>query len=187
MIKVFKGFNPWVVIFVGMALFHIWRESWQDVAIFGVSAILILTQVFGLTKIGFEAQPKLSLWQIAPVVALSAIVLYVSPRHGVENFLVLMFFILVGIGLVFYKDAERQYPAKRTIRRSRLYWGLWAIGFALNELAAYIGSKMTGSLDGFPTISVLLDPVLNEPLGRAVFVALWLTAGIYLFGVRRRK
>jgi hypothetical protein len=185
--KLFKGFNPWVIIFVIMALFHIWRESWQDVAIFGISALVILTQVFGLTKVGFSAQPKLSLWTIAPVVALSAIVLYISPRHGLENFLVLIFFILVGIALIMYKDAARQYPAKITIRRSRLYWSLWAIGFALNELFAYVASKLTGSLEAFPTISVILDPVLDEPLGRAVFVALWLTAGIYLFGVRRKR
>ncbi len=185
--KLFKGFNPWVVIFVIMALFHVWRESWQDVAIFGISAIVILTQVFGLTKIGFESQPKLGLWTISPVVALSAIILYISPRHGLENFLVLMFFIAIGIVLIMYKDAPRQFPAKKTIRRSRLLWALWAIGFALNELFAYVASKLTGSLDGFPTISVILDPVLDEPLGRAVFVALWLASGIYLFGVRRKR
>lgn len=172
---------------MGTAIFHTWRGSWQDVIIFGASALVILTQVFGLTKVGFSSQPKLSLWVIAPVVALSAIILYVSPRHGLENFLVLMFFIPVGIALIMYRDAPRQYPPKKTIRRSRLLWAIWAIGFALNELFAYVLSKLTGSLEDFPTISVILDPVLNEPLGRAIFVALWLTAGIYLFGVRRRR
>lgn len=187
MTKLFKGFNPWVVVFVMMALFHVWRQSWQDVAIFGIAALVILTQVFGLTRIGFPAQPKLSVWTIAPIVGLSALILYLSPRHGLENFLVLMFFVVVGIPLLMYKDAARQYPAKLPIRRSRLVWSLWALGLALNELFAYLGSKLSGSLEDFPTISVILDPVLDEPLGRAVFVALWLISGIYLFGVRRKK
>jgi hypothetical protein len=71
--------------------------------------------------------------------------------------------------------------------RSRIIWGSWATGFALTELVAYVGSKLSGDLEEFPTISVILDPILDTPIGRAVFVGFWLIGGAYLFGVRRQR
>jgi hypothetical protein len=186
-IKVFRHFNPWVVVFVGTALFHVWRQSLEDILIFGGAAALILTQVFGLTKFGFKQQPKVPVWAIALTVVAAALILYFAPRHGLLNTLTLLAFIVIGILLLLYVDQENQLPASKPVKRSRLLWGIWAIVFALIELAAYIGSKLTQDLGRFPTISVLLDPVLDEPLGRATFVALWLIAGVFLFGVRRRR
>lgn len=184
--KLLKGFNPWVVIFVGTALFHTWRGSVQDMVIFGLAALLILTQVFGMYRLGFENQPQFSVWAIAAVVLVSAVLLYVSPRHQLVNFLVLLAFIPIGIALVMYRDKPVAAPREQVLT-SRLLWGWWAALFALTELVAYVGSKLSGDLTLFPTISVLLDPVLDQPLGRATFVALWLIAGVYLFGIRRRK
>lgn len=184
--KLLRGFNPWVVIFVGTALFHTWRGSLQDIIIFGFSAALILTQVFGLYRIGFENQPQFPTWAIASVVLVSAVLLYVSPRHELVNFIVLLAFIPIGIALVMYRDKPVPEPREQVFT-SRLLWGWWAALFALVELVAYVGSKLSGDLNLFPTISVILDPVLDQPLGRAVFVALWLMAGVYLFGIRRRK
>jgi hypothetical protein len=181
-----KSFNPWVVVFLGTAIFHIWRGSIEDVLIFGSAAALILVHVFGLTRFGFLEQPKVPVWLIATTVSVSALLLYVSPRHETVNFLVLLVFIPVGIALLMYRDSERQGPPAQAVRRSRLAWGIWAVSFALVELVAYVSSKITQDLGSFPTISVLLDPVLDEPLGRAVFVAIWLIAGVYLFGVRRK-
>lgn len=184
--RLLRGFNPWVVIFVGTALFHAWRGSVQDIIIFGLSATLILTQVFGMHRLGFENQPQFSTWAIAAVVLLSAVMLFISPRHELVNFLVVLAFIPIGIALVMYRDRPAPQP-RRQVLRARLLWGFWAALFALTELVAYVGSKLSGDLTLFPTISVLLDPVLDTQLGRAVFVALWLMAGVYLFGVRRRR
>lgn len=184
--KILRGFNPWVVIFVGTAIFHAWRGSWQDLIIFGASAILILTQVFGMYRLGFENQPKFGVTPIALVVMVSAAVLFVAPRHGIVVTLALIAFIPIGIALVMYRDRPVPEPS-RLVLRTRLIWALWAIIFALIELVAYVGSKLVGDLNQFPTISVILDPVLETPIGRAVFVALWLIAGVYLFGVRAKK
>jgi hypothetical protein len=59
--------------------------------------------------------------------------------------------------------------------------------FTVIELIAFIGEYFTEDDTAFPTISVILDPVLETQLGRAAFVALWLMAGIYLLGVRRKR
>lgn len=181
------SFNPWVVIFLGTAIFHVWRGSFEDVLIFGGSAALIITQVLGLTRFGFSQQPRFHVYQIATVVVLVAGILYFAPRHSLINLLTLVALIPIGVALLFYVDRTDQPAATRPVLRSRLLWGSWAVIFALIELVAYLGSKLTGDLGGFPTISVLLDPVLDDALGRALFVVLWLMAGVYLFGVRRPR
>jgi hypothetical protein len=183
----FRGLNPWVLIFVGMALFHIWRQSLQDVLIFGIGAILILSQVFGFTKLGFKSQPQFSGIAIGSVVLAAAAVLFFSPRHEWENFVTLLAFVPIGIALLLYTDENKHPEPTLQELRARFYWTLWAGLFALTEFFAYVASKLAGDLSRYPTISSLLDPVLEQPLGRAVFIALWLMAGVYLFGVRRRK
>lgn len=184
--RLIQSFNPWVVVFVGMALFHTWRGSVADIIIFGVGAVLILSQVFGMYSLGLSTQPTFPTWSISMVVVVSALLLYVSPRHGLVNFLVLIAFVPIGYLLVMYRDRVHRVPSPQDLR-GRLVWAIWAIVFALIELVAYLGSKMVGDLSVYPTISVLLDPVLDTPLGRATFVALWLMSGVYLFGVRRKR
>jgi hypothetical protein len=182
-----RGFNPWVIIFFGTAIFHTWRGSWQDVAIFGISTLIILSQVFGLTKFGFRDQPRFPIWLLAVAIAAIAITLYLAPRHGLVSFLVLITLIPIGVVLLMYSDEKQQVQPSSNMYRSRLIWGSWATGFALIELVAYVGSKLSGNIEEYPTISVILDPVLDTSLGRATFVIAWLAGGVYLFGVRRKK
>lgn len=184
---ILRGFNPWVIIFVGMALFHIWRGSWQDVFIFGIGAALIMSQVFGFTKVGFKSQPKFSSVAIGSVVGISAAVLFFAPRHEWANFLLFLSLLPIGVALLLYTDEFKHPEPTLQERRARLTWTIWAGLFAITEMVAYLGSKLAGDLTKYPTISVLLDPVLDQPLGRAVFIALWLMSGVYLFGIRRKK
>jgi hypothetical protein len=174
------------VVFVGMALFHVWRQSPVDIAIFATAAALILSQAFGLTGFGFKRQPQLAVWAIASVTIFSAIILYFAPRGGWVAIITLLLFVPIGFVLLFYRDLPPYPDPTRPVTRARLAWSLWASSFALVQLIAYFGARATGSLDGYPTISVLLDASLDDPLGRAIFVVLWLVAGVYLFGVRRR-
>ena len=46
--RLIQSFNLWVVVLVGMALFHTCRGSIADIVIFGVGASLILSQDFGI-------------------------------------------------------------------------------------------------------------------------------------------
>ncbi len=186
-IKQRLSFNPWVVVFLGTAIFHTLRGSWEDILIFGGASLFILSQVFSFTKFGFKSQPKLGIPAIAGFVVLAAAVLYLAPRHSIPNLVLLLAIIPIGAVLLLYVDEENQPGPSDQVVRARWLWGSWAVVFALIELIAYVGSKLTQDLVQFPTISVLLDPVLETPLGRAVFVAFWLAAGVYLFGVRRSR
>ncbi len=186
-IKQRLSFNPWVVVFVGTAIFHVLRGSLEDILIFGGAAVFMLSQVFGFTAFGFKSQPKLGIVTIASFVIFAAAVLYLAPRHSLINLMLLLAIIPIGAVLILYVDDRIQPAPTQQVVRARWLWGTWAVVFALIELIAYVGSKLTQDLGQFPTISVLLDPVLETALGRAAFVALWLGFGVYLFGVRRRR
>ena len=181
-----KSFNPWVVVFVGTAIFHFTRNSLIDAVIFSLASILILSQVFGLTQIGLPSQPRFSTPWIAGVVAVAAWTLYFSPRHGIENVITLLLFIPLGLIIIFYLDGDNSQPPPKAIRRSRLVWGLWAFGFTLAELSAFVYGYLYPQPQDPPTISAVLDPILDQPWGRAIFVAVWLAFGVFMFGVRRK-
>lgn len=181
-----KTFNPWVVVFLGTAIFHFTRNSIIDAVIFTLASILILTQVFGYTDIGLRSQPRFSTTWIAVVVGVAAWTLYFSPRHGLQNVLTLLAFIPIGLLLVFYVDGrtDRELPAP--VRRARLVWGLWAFLFTVAELISFVYGYFHPKSDDLPTISAVMDPILDQPLGRAIFVAIWLAFGVFMFGVRRK-
>lgn len=185
-VALLRGFNPWVLFFIGMTLFHLWRGSLQDILIFGIAALVILTQVFGLINFGFNGQPKFAAIPITLVVVVTGVVMFFTERHGFWNWVVVLSLIPVGIALLFYTDAKTQLVETVQVLRSRWVWAIWAIGFGLIEIGAYLASKIYDDLETFPSISSLVDPMLDGAIGRAAFVILWLISGVYLFGVRRR-
>jgi hypothetical protein len=181
-----KTFNPWVVVFIGTAIFHFTRNSIIDAIIFTLASIVILTQVFGFTDIGLKTQPTFSTFWISVVVGVAAWILYFSPRHGIENVLTLLAFIPLGLVLVVYVDGRSDGPLPAPVKRSRLVWGLWAFFFTIAELVSFVYGYFHPNTDDLPTISAVMDPILDQPLGRAIFVAIWLAFGVFMFGVRRK-
>lgn len=179
--------NLWVLVFIGTALFHVWRGSIEDAYIFGSASILMLSQVMGFTEFGFQRKPQLSIWVIAILVVAVATVLYLFPPHSMPNAFTLLALLPAGIALIFYVDPKQHPKPTLSVTRARLSWGLWAFLFAVIELIAFIGGFLTNDDNSFPTISIILDPVLETQLGRAVFVALWLMAGVFLLGVRKKR
>lgn len=147
----------------------------------------MLTQVFGLTRLGLSQKPSLPTSAVILFSLLMAVVLFLVPRHSLLSMIAMVALIPIGIALLLYRDEKVQRQPSHIMMRSRIIWSTWAVGFALVELVAYVGSKLSGDLTEYPTISVILDPVLDTGIGRATFVVLWLAAGVYLFGIRRKR
>jgi hypothetical protein len=185
-LKVLKGFNPWVVVAFATAIFHIWRGSGVDSVIFVIASSVILSQVLGMTKVGFKYQRKLNPWPLGIVIGFVGLMLFFSPRASITTGAVLVFVFLMMIPFIFYKDLVHQPAASPQTKRARLAWSLWALAFSLIELFAFVASRSNGGDRNYPTISLLLDGPLDEPVFRAAFVIAWLLLGIFLFGVRRR-
>jgi hypothetical protein len=58
---------------------------------------------------------------------------------------------------------------------------------AVCELFAYIWANVFKDDMSFPTISVLVNPVLESPYGRSVFLVLWMLIGVGMLGIWRHK
>lgn len=186
MLKIFKGLNPWVLVAFGAATFHLWRGSGVDAVIFVAVTALLMTQVLGLTKIGFRYQKQLNPWPIAVIVVAVGLGLFFSERASVLTAIILIAVFFGMFPFVFFKDLVRQPQPTKPVLRARMTWSFWALGFSLIELFAFAASRNNGGDNSYPTISLLLDQPLNEPVFRAAFVIAWLALGVYLFGVRRR-
>jgi len=61
------------------------------------------------------------------------------------------------------------------------------VGLCLWELAANVLGQLNNTLSEYPTISVLVDPVLDSTIGQAAFVLLWLLSGMGFLRLWSRK
>jgi hypothetical protein len=66
-------------------------------------------------------------------------------------------------------------------------WILWAVSTCLWEFAANILGQLEGGKYTYPTISVLVDPMLDGPIGKAGFVVAWFLIGYGLIKVSPKK
>jgi hypothetical protein len=62
-----------------------------------------------------------------------------------------------------------------------------ALFMAVSELFAYIFATVFKDDRTYPTISILVNPVLESPYGRAVFLILWMLIGFGLLQVRKKR
>jgi hypothetical protein len=61
------------------------------------------------------------------------------------------------------------------------------MGMTAWEFTANILGQFAGSLHIYPTLSVLIDPLLDTKYGQAAFVILWLALGIGFLRIWGRK
>jgi hypothetical protein len=96
--------------------------------------------------------------------------------------------LAVPILLLAWGD-HTEYKAKASprIRRARLMWIIWAVSMCLWEYAANVLGQLSDGKNQFPTISVLVDPILDGPIGKAGFALAWLAVGYGLIKVSPKK
>jgi hypothetical protein len=115
------------------------------------------------------------------------VVLVLAPRHSWVDLAV---FVAIGVTvlLVAWEPApERIQRPHKAYLRSMWMWSMLAVAICLWEATAFILSvTMPGGNEDFPTISVLLDPFVENTAGRLLFVGLWLAAGYGLLRFWRR-
>jgi hypothetical protein len=173
----------WIAILVLTGAFQLYREAFADAAVFIVlAAALVLGETGILNRLdGRAIRPRRIVVAIA--LAIDVVVLVFTPRHGYADGIVLA---VTGV-LVFIVA----WPNERTtdqstppwsprLTRAALAWTILGIAFCIWELAMYfLGYGAEGRTD-FPALSDILDPVLNNPIGRVIGVVAWLAGGVAL-------
>lgn len=178
-----------------MAGFQTWRGAYLDGIIFALLVLSLFVDAFIGTR---RTQPerrenfrmrKSMLWGLAGV---ATVVLVLAPRHELATLVVV---VLIGVGMLVIawlpQSTIRHHESGRLSResfRSIVIWSLLGVLLCVWEATAFVLSVTTpGGIETYPTVSVLLDPVLEHTVGRIVFVSLWMLAGVGLIFVWRKK
>lgn len=179
----------WLVVMFIMASFQTWRGAIVDGVLFYTVVVLLLTdRIVGERWVALRRLRTLPRWAVWSGGGLAAVVLTVAPRHGTIVFVVM---VAIGIGMLALAWGGRSRLAHLdsvALRRSARTWGALGVGLCLWEAIAFVLSvTLPGGVEAYPTVSVLLDPVLQNILGQGLFVALWLLAGVGLITIWRRS
>lgn len=181
------GINPWLPVFAFVTLFHIIRESYIDSLIFGLGCVIL---VLDWKKVLHWRMPKrraIPSWVLGLVIAVSYSVLFFSKRGGWQDVLLLLIVGPVALFLVYYRDHGPKPSGNGTMIRTKWIWMTLAIFMGVSELFAFIWAVVFRDDDTYPTISVIVNPILESPYGRGIFLVVWMLIGLGLLKNARKR
>lgn len=179
----------WMSVLTIMATFQTWRGAYVDgILFYAIVLMLIVDRITGGRLVILKrpiVAPKIITLGITGVLGA---VLVLAPRH---SWIDLAAFIAIGVTVLIVAWEPYEVRVKRprqALIRSMWFWSLAAVAICLWEATAFILSvTMPSGNENFPTISVLLDPFVENLWGRIVFVGLWLAAGYGLLRFWRKS
>lgn len=188
------GAAAWIGILLAIGAVQAVRAQWFDAAVFFAIAAVLLIEALGRRKGERRTgeRPTGERWRAVPqtrwvrVAAVGAgAVACIVPRHSL-----LMQLIVCAVGasaiLIAWPGTERaQGPWTPGMRRLAWSWAVIVVAGCLWELAQFIIGLRHPASAAF-ALSDLLDPLVSTWPGRAVFIALWLSGGVFLASRGRR-
>lgn len=181
--KLLTGINPWLPVLIFVTAFHLTRGALVDALIFGLGSLLLIADWKHWIPWHMPKRPSISGWILAPVIALSCSVLFFTERTSWQNVVLLLALAPVALFLVYYRDHGPKPGANKVMARTKWIWIIMAMAMAFSELFAYIFASVYQDDSSYPTISVLVNPILDSAWGRAIFLTLWMLIGIGLLQV----
>lgn len=172
----------WIAVLAVIAGMQLLREVPVDAAVFALVALLLALDAAGLLP-ALPARPRIPPLLLLGVGAAVAAALALAPRHGAAAGAAVAAAGIAAAVLAWPDPGGRADPGRdpAPLRRAIAGWGLVLLGLALLELVSFLLGRATAETkQAHPAISDLLDPVLDHPLGQAVFAAAWVAAGIGL-------
>ena len=185
--ELLRGINPWLPVFVFIVAFHLNRGSIGDAVIFGIGSLLLIADWKHWIPWHMPERPKVHGWVIALVLGVSFLILLTTERNGWQDIVLLLTLAPIALVMVYYRDHGPKPSATRVMARTKWIWMTLALTMAVAELFAYIFATVYKDDRSFPTVSVLVNPVLESPIGRSVFLVLWMLIGVGLLQVRRGR
>lgn len=167
----------WVVAFGLCSALQVFRGSIGDEIIFFTGTLIIIASTTLLRKLKspFELDQRARSLELAAL-GIWAVLVFI-PRHGFLMGAVIVLIGLAALPLFWGKVAFNRTPLEKREKNARLMWTIWAVCVCLWEFAANILGQLDNSHHNFPTISVLVDPVLGSMIGKAGFVLSWVAIG----------
>ena len=174
------GINPWLPVFAFVTLFHLIRESYGDAMIFGLGCLILVLDWKRAFSWRMPKRVIVSNWTLAIVITLSFLILFFSDRGGWQDVVLLLTLGPTALFLVYYRDHGPKPSGNGTMVRTKWIWMTLAIFMAVSELFAYIWAVVFKDDNSYPTISIIVNPILDSPYGRGIFLVLWMLIGLGL-------
>lgn len=170
--------NLWFWLFLTTTMLQVFRGSLVDTLIFGTGTIMVFLSAANLLNHVHLAKPHVHKYAIYTTVLVIMLALSFVPRHTSLQAIIVLAILPVALRFAWYSDRDPKDKADDRITRARMVWAAGGVGLLLWEFAANILGQFDKSLQSFPTLSVLIDPVLDNIFGQAAFTVLWLVVGI---------
>jgi hypothetical protein len=182
-----SGLSPWAPLFAFVSLFQFMRGAYFDAIYFALAVLVLLIDGKKIFPYEFPKKPlPNSAALLAGAVIVGTAVLLV-PRKSALEVALMISVLFIALGLVWYKDSGPLGQKTKANIRSKWMWIVIAIATSIWELISYVRSDIVGDAYAYPTVSILMAPVMADEIGRASFLFLWLIAGFLLFRVVGRK
>lgn len=178
--NILSGINPWLPVFAFVTLFHLIRESYVDALIFAIGAGILILDWKRFLPWRMPKRFVVKNWILALAIALSCTVLFFSDRGGWQDTILLLAIGAAALFLVYHRDHGPKPSGNGTMVRTKWIWITLACFMAVSELFAYIWAEVFEDDNSYPTISIIVNPVLDSPYGRGVFLLLWMLIGLGL-------
>lgn len=180
-----RGPVLWLVVFIGGAAFQFWRGSSIDTLVYASVALLVIVAVQERFR-----TPEFSTTRFTTAVStllVSTLVFIFFPIHSWPTAAFYLLLVPILLRIVFQKELIEPQNSTLALRRSGKVW--FAIGFltCISELGNYFASDITHDDKAFPTLTVLVDPIVADSLGKLIFVTVWAAIGVGLFRVSTQK
>jgi len=181
------GINPWLPVFAFVTLFHVIRESYVDALIFAIGSVILVVDWKRVLPWRMPKRLEVKNWVLALSISLSCLVLFFSDRGGWQDILLLLAIGPAALFLVYYRDHGPKPSGNGTMTRTKWIWMTLAIFMAVSELFAYIWAAVFRDDETYPTISMIVSPILDSPYGRSVFLLIWMLIGLGLLKNGKRS
>jgi len=158
-----------------------------DAVIFAIGCLILIADWKKWIPWQMPERPRISIWLIILVIAISFSVLLLTERNGWQDRVLLLSLVPIAFTMVYYRDHGPKPGSSKQMARTKWVWMTLALLMAVSELFAFIFATVYRDDSTFPTISILVNPVLDLPLGRAIFLTLWLLIGVGLLQIGRHR
>lgn len=172
--------NPWAPLFAFVGMFQLLRGATFDaIYFFGIVLILIIDG-WKIFPYELPTRPRIPLLLAVAFSASFGALLLLTPQGSAIEVALMIGVLFVLLGVVWYKDSGPMPKASLALLRSKWLWIGCGISINLWELFSYLAGDLTGDNNLFPTISIIMTPVVSDPLGRFLAIAVWLMVGLLL-------
>lgn len=182
-----RGLNPWMPMFSFVALFQFIRGAQFDALYFAFIVVVLAIDWKQLFPFEFPGKPKPNLLILTIGSAVFGVAISLAPRKSPIEVALMVSALFVAISLVWYKDSGPLPKLTPALIKSKWVWICFAILVSLWELFAFILSDIAGDPYAYPTISIVISPVMADGLGRAIFLTVWLLIGVVLLRIERKR